>query len=82
MFISRPGQSSKIKGTLTFQDAADLYNWDGNAANELVNDSGGTVSYAGSSSSESATVGVAAVIMARSCGEGDVVVWWWDGVGC
>ena len=55
------GSEIENQGTLTLQDEAYLENYDGDAANELVNDSGATVSYTGSSSSESATVEVAAV---------------------
>ena len=55
------GRSFENEGTLTLQDEADLYDYDGNANNRLVNDSGGTVSYTGSSIVQSATVGVPAV---------------------
>ena len=45
-------EGSKIEnqGTLTLENEADLDNYDDNAANGLVNDSAGTVSYTGSTS--------------------------------
>ena len=52
------GSELENEGTLTLQDEAYLENYDGNAANKLVNDSGATVSYTGLSS---ATVEVPAV---------------------
>ena len=54
------GSEIENKGTLTLQDEAYLYNYDGTKNNRLVNDSGGTVSYTGSTTSQSASIEVAA----------------------
>ena len=81
--LFRGGVGDREQGTLTLQDEAYLDNYDGNAANELVNDSGGTVSYTGSSSSESATVEVAAVNNGTvSVHKGTLYVRWWDAGRC
>ena len=55
------GSEIENQGTLTLENEAYLYNYDGNAANKLVNDSRSDGVLYGTSSSESATVEVAAV---------------------
>ena len=52
------GSELENEGTLTLKDNADLYNYDGYETNGLVNDSGATVSYTGSTTSQTATVNV------------------------
>ena len=51
------GSELENQGTLTLQDGTYLYDQDG-LGNQLVNDSGGTVTYTGSDSTQTATVGV------------------------
>jgi hypothetical protein len=54
------GSELQNQGTLTLQDSAYLASEDGNANNQLINASGATVKYSGSSSSQSATLNVPA----------------------
>ena len=54
------GSQLQNQGTMTLGDNANLTDADGNANNNLLNDSGATVTFAGSTSDQSATVGVTA----------------------